>query len=231
MYANQELCWLPMDTKELYFDNLKNKYHRLEQFGWIDASITYKFNSYGFRSEEFSHNPNIVFLGCSHTCGIGLPVEHTWASIVSNTLGFKNFNLGIGGTSNDTAFRVAQHWIPQLTPAIVMFLSTERTRFELHTESTLQNWGHWSGSESGCADIWRRWISSDINSNMNYLKNILAIQQICNQHNIKFLHIEYNNLNNLNKKTNDFARDLGHGGTLTNQHIANLFLSKLDGAG
>lgn len=225
MHANQELQWLPMDTKQLYNKNLKEKYTQLEKYGWIDAPITYKFNSYGFRSDEFSLDPNIVFLGCSHTCGIGMPIEQTWASIVSKTLGLKNFNLGVGGSSNDTAFRLGQHWIPQLNPNIVIFLSPERSRFELHNDKHIQDWGTWQEHHSeDYKMLWRTWILNNTNSNMNYLKNKLALEQICDKLNIKLLHTEYRDIS---CNGHDLARDLGHGGTKANQLIADHFLSKL----
>jgi hypothetical protein len=224
-FAGQELKWLRMDTKELYLKNFKNNHSKLEKYGWINAPITYKFNNYGFRSDEFSHDPNIMFLGCSHTCGIGISVEHTWANIVSKTVGLKNFNLGIGGSSNDTAFRLAQHWIPQLIPSIVMFLSADHSRFELHNGNQIKNYG--AGQDFGNGDQvipWKIWISNDTNGDMNYLKNTLAIEQVCAQHSIKFLHIEQGTIR---FHEHDLARDLVHGGIECNQSIAEQFLSKM----
>ena len=87
-YANKSLDWLPMDTKELYEKNLKEKYQLLKQHDWIDKSFTYKFNSHGFRCEEFTNKPTIMVLGCSFTCGIGLPIEFIWPELIS-----KNLNL------------------------------------------------------------------------------------------------------------------------------------------
>lgn len=222
-YANQELKWLPMDTEERYLNNLKTNYNQLWKLGWIDAPITYKFNSYGFRSDEFSHDPSIIFLGCSHTVGIGMPLEQTWPSIVSKTLGLKNFNLGVGGVSNDTAFRLAQHWIPQIKPQLVIFFSIEHSRFELHSNNTIQDYS--IGNINLNNDIiWKTWIASNTNSEMNYLKNKLAIEQICASLNIKFAHIDYANI--LRNK-NSLARDLTHCGTTNNQVIAEQFLKAL----
>ena len=61
--ANQEINWLPMDTKQLYKHNLKQNAQELAP--WIDNPFTYKFNSKGFRCEEFDTTDNVVFLGCS----------------------------------------------------------------------------------------------------------------------------------------------------------------------
>ena len=44
--------------------------------GWDrPEAITYKFNSEGFRCEEFDDSPCLVALGCSFTFGNALPVD------------------------------------------------------------------------------------------------------------------------------------------------------------
>jgi hypothetical protein len=226
-YANQTLDWVPMDTKELYAENLRNNHANLEKFGWLNNTVSYKFNSYGFRSDEFSLEPNMVSLGCSHTCGIGIPIENSWTSIVSNNLNLKNFNLGVGGSSNDTAFRIAHNWLPQLKPKVVVYLSPDRCRFEYHSSPDIRNYGPWSNDA-----LWKSWISDDTNSDVNFLKNTLAIKNICNDLNIKLIHVEYNNLSSLGvlgiyNNDYDLARDLAHDGIKANQSIANYILSKL----
>ena len=40
---------------------------------------TYKYNSHGFRSIEFSPEVDILTAGCSFTFGSGLPFEYTWS--------------------------------------------------------------------------------------------------------------------------------------------------------
>jgi hypothetical protein len=40
---------------------------------------TYKYNSHGFRSTEFSSDVDILTAGCSHTFGSSIPFEHTWS--------------------------------------------------------------------------------------------------------------------------------------------------------
>jgi hypothetical protein len=222
--ANQELQWHGTDSEELYQKNLITHPEKLSKFGWDNREFTYKFNSQGFRADEFDlSSPNIMFLGCSHTFGIGLPVESTWAHIVSTSLNFKNFNLGVGGASNDTAFRLAYYWIKQLSPAIVIHLSTDRTRIELHTiDNQVKNITAWNYNFDNTKEFVRHWLANEVNTDMNYLKNTLAIKQLCNDLNIKHIQEEVFNVQNL-----DRARDLQHFGEITNRRIAAMFLSKL----
>jgi hypothetical protein len=222
--ANQELNWHGTDTEELYQYNLAKNSEMLQQYNWIDCSFTYKFNHYGFRSDEFDCSESgVMFIGCSHTAGIGLPVKSTWAHIVSTSLKLKNYNLGIGGSSNDTAFRMAYYWIEQLRPLIVIFLSTENTRLELHTvDNKIEDLSVHPNPFTDADKFMRHWHGNDINCNMNYLKNTLAIQQLCNTRGIKYVQEEALQVHALDK-----ARDLQHFGTRTNRRIAAMFLSRL----
>jgi len=222
--ANQEIDWYGTDLEKLYQKNLIKNRSQLEQYNWIDRPITYKFNSHGFRADEFdSPSSNVVFLGCSHTLGVGLPVESTWPYIVSSKLKLKNYNLGVGGSSNDTAFRLAYYLIKKLQPALVIFLSTERTRSELHIdEDQTYDLSVWPIGFPMLDNFTKNWHSNDTNSNMNYFKNILAIKQLCNEHNIKYVQEEVVSIRAVDK-----ARDLQHHGEKTNLGIASMFLNKL----
>lgn len=221
--ANQTVCWHGTDQEEVYKKNLKINLAELQSNNWVDRPITYKFNSYGFRADEFeSPGSNVMFIGCSHTEGIGLPYESTWAHIVSTSLKLKNYNLGLGGTANDTAFRLAHHWIDQLKPDLVIFLSGPRSRIELHTiDNQIENLSiHADGNYT--KTFMRHWAGNAINCNMNYLKNMLAIKQLCNKNSIKFLHEELRGVRPI-----DTARDLQHYGEKTHRRIAAMFLNRL----
>jgi hypothetical protein len=222
--ANQEISWHGTDSEDLYQKNLIRNRSQLEQFGWIDRPITYKFNTYGFRADEFdSTSPSVVFIGCSHTLGVGLPVESTWAHIVSTKLKLKNYNLGVGGSSNDTAFRLLYHWIKQLKPSLVVFLSADRARLELHLDhDQIYDLSAWPIGFPMIDNFTKSWLGNDTNSNMNYLKNTLAIKQLCSEHSIKYVQETVSSIHAIDK-----ARDLQHYGEKTNRGIASMFLSKI----
>jgi hypothetical protein len=225
-FANQELNWAQTDSHEQYQKNLIENRDELEQFGWIDQTFTYRYNSQGFRSDEFEESvPSAMFLGCSHTLGVGLPVEATFSHIVSTSLNVKNFNLGVPGGSNDTAFRLAHYYIPQLKPTIVIFLSTERTRFELFTENNENNilsYNNFQFVSEELKPFYRHWIMNNNNVDMHYAKNVGAIQQLCSANNIKFYHKEF-----LTFALVDKARDLAHYGVKSNNIVAKKILANL----
>lgn len=224
LLANQELLWYGTDSEKLYQKNLIQNQLQLEQSNWINRPITYKFNSHGFRADEFDpSDPGVMFIGCSHTLGVGLPVESTWTHLVSTLLKLKNYNLGIGGSSNDTAFRLAHYWIEQLKPSLVIFLSADRSRLELHiNDDQLYDLSVWPIGFPMIDNFTKSWLSNDANSNMNYLKNTLAIKQLCSEHHIKYIHEEVSAICAIDK-----ARDLQHYGEKTQRGIASMFLKRL----
>ncbi len=223
-HANQTLDWLPMDTQELFNKNLDIKKHQLIENGWIDQKITYQFNQEGFRSDEFSDEEGIVFLGCSHTVGIGLPYTHTWPYIVSSNLKKKCYNLAIGGGSNDLAFRMAYNYIPKLKTSMVVFLITHNSRLEILGKNNQPYQFIGPGYSPFKGDkFYETWLMNEDNLNANLLKNLLAIENICNKNNVRFISIDQNEIPRL-----DLARDLAHRGTKSNLDFANYVSRKLN---
>ena len=131
---NQTVYWSGTDTKELFLKNLNNpeKRKQLEKYNWVNTKIEYSFNSAGYRSIEFDANDNgFMVLGCSFTSGVGLHVHQIWPELLSNKLNQPVWNLGVGGTGLDTAYRLAAHYIPRLRPSKVVLLAPEKTRLEI----------------------------------------------------------------------------------------------------
>lgn len=54
----------------------------------FDPKRAYRRNSYGYRSEEFSVNADILIAGCSHTFGSGIDEHMRWGDVLT-----KNLNL------------------------------------------------------------------------------------------------------------------------------------------
>jgi len=204
-FANQKLNWLPMDTEELYLKNLKNRYEDLKSNGWIDNHFTYDFNSLGFRCKEFTDASSIMYLGCSYTIGIGLPVEHIWPELVSKELNLKCVNLGIGGASLDTVFRLCLGYIDKIKPKIIILLIPPGIRYELVSSDRIDHFVVQSADE-----YYYRWAIDKNNNYFNQQKNILAIEMLCKYRNIKFICRDSEELYNISE--NSWARDLAHVG-------------------
>jgi len=226
--ARKKLEWLPSDTKELFEENLKKQKTLLEKHNWLSTKLDYKFNSDGFRAEEFSTNGGgIIFLGCSYTFGIGLPLENTFPQIVCREMGVECLNLGLPASSNDTAFRLADIWIDKLNPSIVILLSPTETRFELliHDSNSNEIESRFITTMDQMVNTANEpyWLNTEQNGQINRKKNKLAIQKICDDRGIKFVQDNVESLINV-----DFARDLQHPGTESNQLFARKLLNQLN---
>jgi len=222
-FSNQTLNWLPMDTEELYKNNLKNNYDMLKNNGWITNSVHYKFNSCGFRCEQFDNYPNILFIGCSLTLGIGINSQDRWTDLVSKELELKCYNLGIGGGSSDTAYRLLLGWIFKLNPTMVIFRVPPGIRLELVNQKEILNLQNVKKSliRNFFLDNYIRYYSvDDMNNQLNYLKNLMAMKYLCIQQKVKFIETK-----TALEDFYDYARDLAHPGIISNQKYAENVLS------
>ena len=220
--ANKTVKWLPQDTEERYLENLKLKRPEMESNGWINQEITYKFNSFAFRCNEFTSDPSILFLGCSHTVGVGLPIEHTWPTIVAGNLNLKCYNLGQGGGSADTAYRLGSHWIPKILPKIVILLLPDMHRLELIKEHDIEFLTPLSLNHR-YAGFYDKWTYFESNCQINSEKSTLALAQVSQLNGCKFVPVKLSNLKEL-----DLARDLAHSGVQSHLDLARSVLTLID---
>lgn len=94
------------------------------------VNVGYKLNSLGYRCDEFNLESElpVVFMGCSHTFGLGLPLEDTWTyQTISNIRAKTNktipyWNLARNGSSIDLQFWNLHKHIEQLKPKFIFFL-------------------------------------------------------------------------------------------------------------
>jgi len=139
--ASQELQFSLSDL-----DN-EDRFNSLPPSNWTRDSFTYKYNSHGFRSREFTPANNILLtLGCSHTVGVGVPFETTWGEQLAQH--FPNlvvYNGGVGGAGADTVTRMAVNLIPILKPAMVAILWPNLHRFESYHHGAAQNDTRYNG--------------------------------------------------------------------------------------
>lgn len=236
-FANQTLEWLPTDTKENYEKLIQDPEHRryFAEMGWDQpGAITYKFNSHGFRADEFDGGPYMMALGCSYTIGIGLPDDVTWARQTAKTLKMKCANLAWGGYSADTCFRMAEYWIPALRPTYVCMLAPPMHRIELLLDKDSLSTPQipvevfLPQSQSLLFDpgdqYLKHWFLNEENARVNQSKNILAIQQLCADLNIPCTIHRAEEHMWWGREEIGYARDFMHGGPKIHNLLAKKFL-------
>jgi hypothetical protein len=215
-WTNKTIDWHPTDTEESFNRMMQDPVHRayFAEQGWDKpGAITYSFNRYGFRSDEFDLNAdNLVALGCSFTMGIGLPVKDTWPSILAQALNLRVCNLAWGGGSSDRCFRMAEFWVPHLKPKLVVLLNPPRGRLEIVIDEQTGETEGIIPSDTHSDTFVKRWLSVDTNQRLNNRKNSLAIQALCNELNIPFLSYEADEWMSRSREDAGYARDYFHAG-------------------
>lgn len=144
----RSLRWIPMDTED--------NFNRLVQEGFPNKfnidSFRYETNNHGFRCDNFDNldltKKSIIYLGCSHTFGIGSPEEDIWCSILHKSLQeyhnteFNFINLGIGGGNIDDYLRFMPY-IKKFNPYMVISSTPPINRMILPTADGIRYMGLW----------------------------------------------------------------------------------------
>jgi hypothetical protein len=240
--ATQTLEWLPTDSEENYKRLIQNPEHR-EYFarqGWDQpGAITYRFNQYGYRADEFDSGPYMIALGCSYTVGIGLPDSATWARLTATELGLKCANLAWGGYSADTCYRLAEYWVPKLRPSYVCMLAPPRHRVELMLSfkdfnTTRIPFEVFMPSGLTATHVQddhylKHWFLEEKNALINQQKNIRAIQQLCAELDIPCTVYLADEHMCLSREKIGYARDYMHGGPKIHKLLAQQFVAAYAG--
>ncbi len=218
--ASQNLEWMPTDTKERFEDLMNYGPHReyFQAKGWDrPGAITYKINQYGFRCNEFElGTKSVVALGCSYTFGTGLPLEDTWSHIVAKSLILECYNLACGGISADTCFMLARFWIPVLRPQLVVMAAPPVDRIDVvrgsGTPPVHTIMGNTIEGEFGNDPYLKHWFSNGVNSELNNIKNKLAVQALCSNLEIPCLTYNAHEYFARSREEVEYARDHMHAG-------------------
>ena len=232
-----ELQWVNSDTEENFRARGGHPIYGKQ-------SITYRFNSLGYRCPEFDApgEIRIISLGCSHTMGVGLPQEdffherfttrlrkHTGRSIV-------NWNLGLPGKSNDYITRTLFLAIPFLNPDVVLinftylgrreYVSVENRPFVFLPRCCYYN-------DPVGREIWRHFqeLTSPYDDELNFFRNYKAVEALLSDRCWLFSTSENKSLDRLNGHANltnyvgdlvylDKARDQRHAGPKSHEALA-----------
>lgn len=186
---------------------------------WRPDSFTYKFNSCGYRSREFDFNdprPVMLGLGCSHTMGVGIPFSDTWVEQLGKQFpGYKVYNLGQGGCSNDAIARLLTNVVTIFKPILVSILWTHRERFETYENNAEQQHGSWSEDKFVTQ-------FDQHNAYNNYTKNKLIVHLLRDVYKFELLE---NDIEYMSEKYTPapLARDNSHNGSKWNKSVAQDF--------
>ena len=148
-----------------------------------------------------------------------------WPTMVGDDLGLSVWNLGVGAGSMDTCFRLLYHYIDRLNAQYVLLLAPSSQRFELHTQDTV----HCFHPQQMNHPIQRWWYECESNGQLNFYKNTLALQQLCQQHKKRLIMQTLENALFVLPHRDKWppARDMLHVGTEDQAKCAAIFLDAI----
>jgi len=139
-FFNQQFIGHPPNTVSEYHTSddedrfLKNLEIRPKDWIWRNKKIIYKHNKHGHRCEnpeDIDLNNYILFVGCSHTEGIGLPIEETYSYLVAKELNTDYYNMGLAGAGNDSIEYNLLTWLSTVSkkPRLIVIQPTSMHRY------------------------------------------------------------------------------------------------------
>lgn len=221
--------FVPGDNREQWISNMSSKKRRayLTRHGWDhEHAIEYRYNTDGFRGDQFVEHDSLIVLGCSFTFGVGLREDQSWPWIVAKGLQLACNNLAWGGASSDRCWRMAEFWVPQLRPKFVIMLTPPGGRVELIIND--QDREAEGLMPDQAADTWTKtWIAVDENVRLNQVKNQLAVAMLCRTLGVPCLLYETVEFATVIGDQADHARDFRHQGPAVHRAFAEIVLKDI----
>lgn len=121
--AGKEFQWFSTDNPD--------RYNR--ESGYSESDISYKFNSHGYRCDELQKS-SMLFLGCSYTFGVGLPLQDVWAAKLAAHFNTPYCNVAFHGGSATYNLRALQKVWDLVKPDKVIALLPYSHRLEFFSD-------------------------------------------------------------------------------------------------
>lgn len=172
--GNKTIEWIPADTEEVFLERLKKDPNDPSLQHYLQHPIKYKMNNIGFRTPiDFVDGvEGNLFLGCSHTLGIGHYLENVWAWKLNEYIGGNFLNAGVGGAGIGTGFRLLYGLKGTVRPKNVFLFFPHPYRFEYFDS----NWITVGVNSNRVNPI----VTERNNMEMYYYLHYNAIKTLCN---------------------------------------------------
>lgn len=230
MISDKTVNFSGSDSQELFEQNLKSK-----PLNWYyrNRPITYSYNSFGHRTkspDDIDFDNYILFIGDSHTEGVGLELETTYPYCTAKQLSMDYYNLGLGGTGIDYMLHNTINWLATYpSPKYISFFWSDVARYLVYNEKDNTFLSIHANSDKRLEEE-KMLVYGEMSGHF-YTSSKLALQTldyICDTKNIPRSHISmYNNCYHNNSlitiikfKFTDHARD-GHFGIETHDIVTN----------
>jgi hypothetical protein len=232
---NKTYYWLATDTKERFKKFLQEENQKKQNLQYyLENPIEYKLNNFGFRTpDDFNSNDEgNLFIGCSHTIGIGLHLENVWSYKLNQIIGGKFWNLGIAGTGVQTHFRLLLGFCKELKIKNIFHYAPRYPRYEfivngLQKHFLMNEYINTNEWEKQFGSICRESLINDDQIDMTYNSYIYAIKGLANELGINYYVTDYEP--KYTETDNSLkARDIFHFSIKQHHQILNEFLKIYD---
>jgi len=224
--------FIPSDGEDTWLTNLKFKNNNSLKY-YLDNPIEYKLNNCGFRTpDDFnSTDTGNIFLGCSHTFGIGHHLENVWSYKLNNVIGGKFWNLGMGGTGVASHFRILLAYYKELKIKNIFHFAPMYPRYEFIQNGKPKNYIIANYNEewkSTFGDLMINSLLTNEQCEMNWITYTSAIKGLASQIGCNYYLIEGDNGWHGADDNSLQARDLMHHTTEYQHKIYKDFLKLYD---
>lgn len=231
-HCNVTLPFVPGDTLEQF--NTK-KVNQPDDWYYHNTEITYQFNKLGHRCknvEDIDQHNYVLYIGCSHTLGVGLELEKTYPYLLSEKLSMDYYNLAIPATGIDVVEYNLLTWLFKMKkPKLIVVQWPDHSRFieydSIH--DTVLERGTWNDEPN-----YRSFIVNAEDTGLFYARKALSARLIktvskktptimCN-----FGSQQQYEIQNLCMRTLDKARDLNHAGIKSHANFVDMILHDIE---
>ena len=139
---NKSYDFIPTDDESRFKQSLKTFESRASVEYYLENPIKYTLNNCGFRTpDDFnSEDWGNVYIGCSHTFGIGHHLENTWSYKLNSIIGGKFWNMGIPATGVTSHFRILFGYYKELKIKNIFHYAPLYPRYEFIEDGVPQNY-------------------------------------------------------------------------------------------
>lgn len=223
------------DSEEQFIENAKTQPN---DWYYHNAKLVYSFNHRGHRCkniEEIDQDNYILFVGCSHTLGVGLELEKTYPYLLSTAMNMDYYNLAIPGTGMDTVEYNLLTWFFKINkkPKLVVIQWPDHSRFIEYdpVRSNILPQGTWNNQSNYVSFIVNAEDTGMFNARKaitnRLIKNVVNVPMIT----FNFGSQQDYGIFDLNMPRLDRARDLAHAGIKSHDMFTKTLINHIKGTG
>ena len=195
--------WIPNDSKK-EFEKHISMYPDSEHLNnYKNNPIKYKLNNYGFRTDDdfFDGDIGTVYLGCSHTFGLGHYLENTWSYKLHQKVGEgKFFNLSCGGVGLTTQYYFLKYFSDMLNIKKVYHYYPPEVRYRygfMNGDGKIDVFAKYFDEETSSVDteLWKKYLVHETHNEFHNKLHLDAITCLCSLIECDYIRVENSYMN------------------------------------